>query len=454
MAVEIYMPQLSLTMTEGTVTCWLKSAGDLVNKGEAVLNIETDKATVEVEAPADGILGPILAEEGLVVPIGGILGYVLAPGEPLPSTIPSAVAALPTKGPTLIAKADDDVKQMVPAQRSISASPRARRLAHQLGVDLASIEPSGSDGRIVEADVRRHEQESKEVTPHVTPAAQRMAEHLGVDLKAVEGSGLGGRVTKGDVKQAASSHPPEPAPDSIQPMAGEGFEPLKGIRRLVAERMVQSFRSAPHAYLSAEVEATSLMRVREGLRSKVEEAIGTRLTVSDLLIKICAQALTEFPGINVFWSEIGNSGRGGLQRHPDINVGLAVATDNGLVVPVIHRADRLSLTEIAQKRGNLVARARSHKLSLVDLEAGTFTLTNLGMFGVDQFQAIINPPQAAILAVGRIQERPIASQGAVVVRPTTYLTLSIDHRLVDGADGARFLRRVAQLIEEPYLLMS
>lgn len=454
MAVEIYMPQLSLTMTEGTVTRWLKSPGDLVNKGEPVLEIETDKATVEVEAPADGILGPILAEEGLVIPIGGIVGHVLAPGEPLPSSIPSAVAALPTKGPPPATEADEDAEHMALAQPRISASPRARHLAQQLGVDLASVAPSGPGGRIVEADVRRHADQDEQAIPRVTPAAQRIAERLGVDLRAVKGSGPGGRITKDDVERAAASLVSEPVPASTVPTADEGFEPLQGIRRLVAERMVHSFTSAPHAYLSAEAEATSLLRVREGLQSQVEKTTGIHLTLSDILIKICARALAEFPGINVLWSEAKDDRPGGLQRQRDINVGLAVATDNGLVVPVIHQADQLSLAEVVLRRGDLVARARSHKLALADLEGGTFTLTNLGMFGVDQFQAIINPPQAAILAVGRIRERPIAVEGAVVVRPTTHLTLSIDHRLIDGADGGRFLQRVVRLIEEPYLLLS
>jgi pyruvate dehydrogenase E2 component (dihydrolipoamide acetyltransferase) len=220
----------------------------------------------------------------------------------------------------------------------------------------------------------------------------------------------------------------------------------------VAERMAHSFATAPHFYLAAEVEATALTRMREGLLSKVEAASGARLTITDILVKICSQALVEYPEVNVAWFEDLN--RSGLVRQAEVSVGVAVALDEGLVVPVIRRADQLSLGEIARQRADLVARARAGKLTLQDLEGGTFTLSNLGMFGVDQFQAIINPSQSAILAVGRIRERPIAIEGVAVVRPTIHLTLSVDHRLLNGAQAARFLERVSQLIEEPYLLLG
>jgi pyruvate dehydrogenase E2 component (dihydrolipoamide acetyltransferase) len=284
--------------------------------------------------------------------------------------------------------------------------------------------------------------------------ARRLAEQLGVDLAAVTGTGPGGRITKEDVERAALPHAPaateREAARAVAPAAAEaGIEPLTGIRRVVAERMTHSFTTTPHFYLSAEVDATALMRMREGLLPRVEKAAGVRLTVTDILVKVCAQALVEFPEVNTLWSPPSSRLRPG-----EINVGVAVATDEGLVVPVVRGADGLSLAEIARRRSDLVERARARKLALTDLEGGTFTLTNLGMFRVDQFQAIINSPQAAILAVGRVRERPIALDGAVVVRPTMGLTLSVDHRLVDGAEGARFLERLAELIEEPYLLLG
>jgi pyruvate dehydrogenase E2 component (dihydrolipoamide acetyltransferase) len=216
--------------------------------------------------------------------------------------------------------------------------------------------------------------------------------------------------------------------------------------------MTHSFSTAPHFYLSAEVEATALARMREGLLPKVEAASAVRLTITDILVKVCAQTLSEFPQVNVAWAE--DARGGGVLRQAEVNIGVAVALDVGLVVPVIRRADQLTLAEIAGRRTDMADRARSGKLTLQDVEGGTFTLSNLGMFRVDQFQAILNPPQSAILAVGRIRERPVALDGVAVVRPTMVLTLSVDHRLLDGAQAARFLERVAQLVEEPYLLLS
>jgi pyruvate dehydrogenase E2 component (dihydrolipoamide acetyltransferase) len=304
----------------------------------------------------------------------------------------------------------------------------------------------------VEADVRWFADQAKAAPTRISPVARRLAEELGVDLSRVQGSGPGGRILKEDVQQAAL---PTPAADSLLPtpysLLPPKVEPLTGVRRVVAQRMAHSFTTTPHFYLSAEVEATALTRMREGLLPKVEATTGARLTITDVLVKVCAQALTEFPAVNVAWTD---EAGGGLVRQPEVNVGVAVSLDEGLMVPVIRRADQLTLAEIARQRTDLVARARAGKLTLQDLEGGTFTLSNLGMFGVDQFHAIINSPQGAIMAVGRIRERPVALDGAALVRPTMHLTLSLDHRLLDGAQGARFLERVAQLIAEPYLLLT
>ncbi|PWH18432.1 MAG: 2-oxo acid dehydrogenase subunit E2 [Ardenticatenia bacterium] len=459
MATEIYMPQLGLTMTEGTVTRWLKRTGDAVKQGEPVVEIETDKVTTEIEAPADGVLGPILVEEGKTAPIGGVLSYVLAVGESMPEA-PQAglVAAIPTTP----APAAEQPPAPSETRERVVATPRARRKAYELGIDLSQVPPSGPGGRIVEADVRWFaDQKAAQVQepPRVSPVARRLAAELGVDLSTVQGTGEGGRIRREDVERAAAARqaaaaavPPTP-PSPPPPVTPTGaVEALTGVRRIVAERMTRNFTTTPHFYLTAEVDASALTRMRDGLLPRIEAATGIRLTITDILVKVCAHALREHPEINVAYAEA--SGGPGLVRQAEVNVGVAVALEDGLVVPIVRQADRLSLAEIAAKRAELVARARAGKLSLADLEGGTFTLTNLGMFGVDQFQAIINAPQAAILAVGRVRERPVAVGGAVVIRPTLYLTLSLDHRLVDGAQGARFLERLAQLIEEPYLLLD
>jgi pyruvate dehydrogenase E2 component (dihydrolipoamide acetyltransferase) len=452
-AAEIYMPQLGLTMTEGTVIRWLKASGDGVKRGEPVVEIETDKVTTEVEAPADGVLGPILVEEGAVAPIGGLLSHVLQPGESAPGVPEEAATTPPPEAavPSTQAEATGVVWDLR-GKRNI-ASPRARRIAHELGIDLAQVEGSGPGGRIVEADVRWFVEQAKAAPTRISPVARRVAEELEVDLSQVQGTGAAGRITKQDVQRARTGSLSPPLRPRQQPMRSPGaVETLKGLRRVVAERMQHSFTTTPHFYLSAEVEATALTRMREGLLTKIEAASGARLTITDILVKVCAQALAEFAEVNVAWAE-GIEG-GGVVRQSEVNVGMAVALDEGLVVPVIRGADKLTLSEIARERGDLVRRARSGKLTFQNLEGGTFTLSNLGMFGVDQFQAIINPPQSAILAVGRIRERPLARDGMVVVRPTVHVTLSVDHRLLNGAQAARFLERVSQLIEEPYLLLG
>ncbi|MGQ9785621.1 MAG: dihydrolipoamide acetyltransferase family protein [Anaerolineae bacterium] len=456
MAIEIYMPQLGLTMTEGTVTRWLKRTGDAVRQGEPVVEIETDKVTTEIEAPTDGILGPILVKEGEKAPIGGVLTYLLAEGDSMPEAPqPELVAAIPSAPATPSPEPSQAPSQGV---ERVIATPRARRKAHELGVDLSQVPASGPGGRIVEADVRwfaDQKAEQEKEAPRVSPVARRLAAELGVDLSTVQGTGEGGRIRREDVERAAAARQAAAAavPPPAAPAAPAGaVEALTGVRRIVAERMARNFTTTPHFYLTAEVDASALTRMRDGLLPRIETTTGIRLTITDILVKVCAHALREHPEINVAYAEV--SGGPGLVRQTEVNVGVAVALEDGLVVPVIRQADRLSLAEIAAKRAELVERARAGTLSLFDLEGGTFTLTNLGMFGVDQFQAIINSPQAAILAVGRVRERPVAIGGAVLIRPTLYLTLSLDHRLVDGAQGARFLERLAQLIEEPYLLLD
>jgi len=464
-ATEIYMPQLGLTMTEGVVVRWLKTAGQAVSKGEPVLEIETDKVTAELEAPAAGVIAPGQIAEGTRVPIGGVLGYVLAAGESAPVAIPEGAAA------TGIAAVP---ASLLPAARPGSprraaASPRARRWADEHGIDLAEVTGSGPGGRIVEADVRWYASLPRTAPPEVvrprsgqaSPIARRVADELGVDLGRVQGTGPGGRILEEDVKRtAALTAQAQPVPVAAEgrgeipplPFApGPAGEPLTGIRKVVAERMAHSFATVPHFYLSVEVQAGALVRLREQLLPQVEKNAGVRLTITDLLVRVCAQVLHDVPAFNATWVE---GGAGGVLRQADVNIGVAVSLDNGLVVPVIQRADRLTLSEIARRRADLAARARAGKLALQELEGGTFTLSNLGMHRIDSFQAIINTPQSAILAVGRIADRPYVVDGTLSVCSTMHLTLSLDHRLVDGAQGALFMGRIVELIESPHLLLA
>jgi pyruvate dehydrogenase E2 component (dihydrolipoamide acetyltransferase) len=413
-----------------------------------VLEVETDKVVVEVEATASGIIGPLLVGEGQTVPVTTLLARIYAPGEKIE---PEATA---------LRKTGDEV----PAPR---ITPVARRVAEKEGVDLSSIPVRGPGERIRARDIQsvqaKRQGAGRPTRQRIfsSPRARKRARELGVDWWGLAGSGPRGRVVEKDVLRGATPSPTLPLPGGgsgagegvpVLPMEGGGgdviWETPTMVQRLTAERMVASFGSAPHFYLSAEVHADALLDLRSRLLPLIEGRTGVRLTITDLLVKILGAALAEYPRANAFWED----GRIGLNRQ--VNVGIAVATGAGLVVPVLGHANSKSLSQIASERAQLVEKARSGTLSMDDLSGGTFTLTNLGMFRVDTFQAILNPPQSAILAVGRIVERPAVVDGQLVARAAAVLSLSCDHRVLDGALAAQFLGRVVELIEEPYGLLA
>jgi pyruvate dehydrogenase E2 component (dihydrolipoamide acetyltransferase) len=392
--VEVIMPMLGMAQETGKVLRWLKAEGEPVTKAEPLMEVETDKVTVEIEAPAAGTLAGVSAAEGEDVPVGRVIAYVLAAGEQLPATrndrdpAPGVAAAAAAAA---AARNDRDPAPGV-ARRQL-ASPKARRLARERGVPLHELAGSGPHGAVVAADV-----ESFAAGAQASPAA---AAPSGIDVSTAW--------------------------------------------KTMARRMAASWQEVPHFYLSREVDATRL----DGWRDAVRRRAGYEgVTHTDLLVKIAAAALLEHPRVNASWQG------GGLTASGRVNVGIAVATDDALVVPVLHDADRLELRQIAEQRADLVTRARERKLRLDDLESGTFTISNLGMFGIDSFGAVVNAPQAAILAVGRIADRVVAVDGAAAVRPTFALTLSLDHRAIDGAMGARFLDTLVSLVEEPAGLVS
>ncbi len=422
MAIEIVMPQLGLTMTEGVVVKWLKQVGDQVKKGDAVFEVETDKVTQEVTSLEEGILGEVLAGEGVVVPIGQVIAYLTAPGEKVAADGATGrrgngeSGALSTQRSALSTQdfALSPQSSALSPETWVRASPAAKKLAQKLGVDYRTLKGSGPGGRVVEADVRRAAATAATPIAAATPAP---------------------------------AIPVSPSPRvSASREAGERVE-LRGVRKVVAERMALSFSTAPHFYLTVEVDATALKAFHQQLVPAIQKKFGVQPTITDILIKAVAVALQEHPEANSSWVN------GGIQRNGAVNLGVAASVDEGLIVPVIPAADRLSLGQVAQKRRELVEKARSGRLTLPDLEGGTFTLSNLGMFGIDQFQAIVNPPQAAILAVGRIKDRVVPVDGQVAVRPTMFMTLSVDHRVLDGAEGAKVLARVVELLEQPMELV-
>jgi pyruvate dehydrogenase E2 component (dihydrolipoyllysine-residue acetyltransferase) len=405
MPATVIMPALELAQETGKVLRWLKDAGDRVTKGEPIVEIETDKVTVELEAPAAGVLGDITAREGDVVAVGTTIALIHAAGE---------------------ARAGDS---------AVKASPLARKLAEEHGVDLARVK--ASSGRIEKADVLAHVERDKPSAADgvaarlvaASPKARRLAAERGVDLGGLRGSGPSGAVLAADVPSAV----------------GRATVPTVGnVWRIMAERMTASWTSAPHFYLVHEVDVGRLTTWRE----RASARSGARITYTDVLIRLVAAALVQHPRVNVAWKD------GAIFQHGGIDIGLAVAIEDGLVVPVVRGADTLTLAEIASRREDLVTRAQAGKLRPADIQGGGFTISNLGMYGVDAFNAIVNPPQAAILAVGRIADRVMAIGGQPAVRPTMVLTLSCDHRALDGARAAQFLGALADLVEEPLALLA
>ncbi|MDW8065221.1 MAG: dihydrolipoamide acetyltransferase family protein [Anaerolineae bacterium] len=415
---EVIMPALGAAQRTGRLVRWLKREGDVVQAGEPLMEIETDKVTVEIEAPASGILTGIRLQEGEEAAVGQVIAWIIGPGESMPGSAGSS-------------SSEKSVE--------IRATPVAARLAAEHGVDLREIR---SEGRwIRKQDVMAYlEQHRRPTDPArserripASPKARRLAQELGIELRQVQGSGPEGAVQAADVlafhaaRQTAASASPS----------------LPAVWRAMVERLTRSWPQTPHFYLQREVQAARLLIWHE----RAQKRSSVRLTYTDLLIKLVAAALRGHPRINAWWHE------GAIVIHEEIHIGLAVATDEGLVVPVIHHADRLALEEIAARRQELVERARSGRLRPEDVQGGTFTISNLGMYGVDAFMPVVNPPQAAILAVGQITERVVPVHGQPAVQPMLTLTLACDHRAVDGARAAQFLTTLAELIEEPLELL-
>jgi pyruvate dehydrogenase E2 component (dihydrolipoamide acetyltransferase) len=454
MPTNVIMPALELAQETGKILRWIKSPGDSVAKGEPLLEIETDKVTVEVEAPASGILRDVTAGVGEVVPVGKTIAVIVGAHE----------ARTPTPGAPAPGGSAPGVSAPLPVE-PVKASPLARKLAEQHGVDLTRLKTAS--GRIEKADVLAYVEAQKAPAGNgaaaaapvaaaarliaASPKARRLAAERGVDLRSLRGSGPGGAVIADDVAAApapaitarAAGAPATVGVAATAAAATAGAQGVSNVWRIMAERMTSSWTTVPHFFLVREVNVSRLA----SWLTQARKHSGAQISYTDLLVRLVAAATARHPRVNVSWKD------GTLVQHPEINVGLAVAIEDGLVVPVIHRADTLTLAQLAERRRDLVVRAQSGKLRPSDIQGGTFTISNLGTYGVDAFGAIVNPPQAAILAVGRIADRVIAVNGQAVVQPTMMLTLSCDHRALDGARGAQFLGGLADLIEEPLALL-
>jgi pyruvate dehydrogenase E2 component (dihydrolipoamide acetyltransferase) len=392
MPISVVMPALEMAQETGKLIAWLKKEGDRVSKGEPLLEIETDKAIMEIESPGEGVLGGVKAEAGAEIPVGQTIAWILRPGESVPSD-----------------------------------QPKTQSGRHQ--------EKAGSQPAVVMTETA-----TKTVaSPRVSPKARRLAKELKVDLTGVRGSGAGGEILASDIEAAAGA----PAKQQLPTAAQTSADSLSTIARLMAERTTRSWTSVPHFFVVREVDAGALNGVRTQIAAAFENKQNLRITHTDLLIALVARVLARHPRVNASWTG------DGIHNNADVNIGVAMSVEDGVVAPVIPGADRLDLGQIAAQRKDLTERARAGKLRPADLAGGTFTISNLGMYNVDAFTAIIIPPQAAILAVGRIADRVVPFEGKPAIRPMLTMTLSADHRVIDGARAALFLDELVQAMLVP-----
>jgi pyruvate dehydrogenase E2 component (dihydrolipoamide acetyltransferase) len=422
MATEVKLPRLGQGMESGVILKWLKSEGDKVEKGEVLYELETEKVTQEVEAEASGVLLKIAVPEGEAA-VGTTVAVIGEEGEAVSSA--DAAETVSEQAVEVDEQAEEDEASKAPAPEE--ERERGRLAAAASGDGDRSPSLQAPEGRL-----------------KASPLARRIARERGIELAQVTGTGPEGRIVAEDVERAAAA-PAAPVAPAAAPAGEVETIPLTSLRKTIARRMTEAWQ-APAFQISMSADMSRVNALRPQLVELVPEG-GVKPTVSDILTKVCAAALMRHRPVNAHFA--GDS----ILLFPTANVGIAVATDRGLVVPVIRSAERLTIAEIATARADVVGRARAGKLQQADLEEGTFTISNLGMFGVDQFIAVLNPPQAAILAVGAAEERPVAVGGQLVVRPMMNMMLTCDHRTIDGAVAAEFLRTVKQLVEEPALAL-
>jgi pyruvate dehydrogenase E2 component (dihydrolipoamide acetyltransferase) len=392
MAISVVMPALEMAQETGKLLAWRKQEGEQVTKGEPLLEIETDKAVVEVEAPGDGVLAAITAKVGDEIPVGRTIAWLVKPGEAVPAV---------------------NAGQSSPSARTTTAPERAA---------TSSLSARRANGAAV---------------PQISPKARRLAKELGIDFSKIKGTGADGVITAEDVQALANAQPGAASDGAIQP------EPLSAVARLMAERTAQSWTMVPHFFVSRDVNAAALCEFQKANAARIEKTGEGKLSITDLLIALVTRVLEKHPRINSSWAG------GTIKPNREVNISVAMAVKDGVVSAVIHSAQSKTLQEICAKRQELTELARNNKLRPTDISGGTFTISNLGMFKVDAFTAIIPQPQAAILAVGGISDRVVAVDGKPAVRPVMTMTLSSDHRVIDGARAADFLSDLVDAILEP-----
>ncbi len=449
MATEILMPALSPTMTEGNLVKWLVGQGDKVASGDVIAEIETDKATMEVEAVEDGVVGRIVVPEGSEgVAVNAVIAVLVEEGEELADEPPAAPAPL--------TGASQPAAEAAPAAADVKATPLARRMAALAGLDLTTLAGSGAYGRVTRDDVRQAldgaapaEAADRGGRIFASPLARRMAREGELPLEGLAGSGPEGRIIKRDVERALRQEPPEartPAEPELLPDLPP-FERVRhtAMRRVIAQRLTESKQTVPHFYLTVDCEIDALLETRREINARAPD--GVKISVNDVVVKALAAALHRVPDANASWTEEG------LLKFSRVDIAVAVAVPNGLVTPVVRAAETKGLAAISAEMADFAARARNGKLLPEEYRGGTSSVSNLGMFGIRQFDAVINPPHATILAVGAGEQRPVVKGGALSVATVMTCTLSCDHRVVDGALGARLLGEFKALAECPAAML-
>ncbi|MDN5351867.1 MAG: hypothetical protein PWQ12_786 [Clostridiales bacterium] len=456
MATEVIMPKAGMAMEEGTVVKWLKKEGETVEKGEPLLEIITDKVNMEIEAEISGTLLKILADEGEVLPVMTVIGYIGAPGEALPeeknapSTASETVVQSNPEAKAPVSGADLAADEATTGfEGGLRATPASRKLAREAGIALSRVAGTGPKGRIQKSDVEAYlADEGSAESTHVSALAKRISDAEGIDLSQVKGTGHAGKVMSRDVMNILDGTLSRQAEASDTVAANDSYvEPLSSVRKVIAKRMTESFFTAPTFTLNIDVDMTEAAALRERVKPRILAATGYKVTYTDIIVLMTAQALKKFPAVNASLVE------GGIEYHNRVHVGIAVGKPEGLVVPVLKNADQMKLESIVSASKELIEKANKNKLKPDDMSGSTFTVSNLGMYGISHFNPIINQPNSAILGVSAIIDKVVAVNGEPCVRPMMTLSLTIDHRVVDGAPGAAFMQYLKQLLEDPYGLL-
>jgi len=435
MATNIYMPKLGLTMTEGFVSKWLKSIGDHVDAGDKIAEIETDKITNVIEAPVDGILLEIFVDEGSTVEVAGLMAVIGESGEKIDKNVTNSEKKESIKDAFPDSLINNNIEETISKDNRIKASPAAKKLAKEMHIDLLSVNGTGPGGRIIEKDIMKHKENISNI--RVSPLAKKTASDKGVNLQDIKKES---RIMQSDVLLAASQTSVNiddyELPDSNK-------TELSGMRKVIAERMSISWKTSPHVNMTYKVDMTEAI----ALKNKMSKVSDTKYSFTEIIVKAVSMALIENAEINR--SLIDKQ----IYHHNTVNIGVAVALNNGLTVPVIKNAQNKSISTIRNELSILSEKARKGDLTPEEITGGTFTVSNLGMYGVDQFTPIINPPESAILGVCRIVNEPIVIENEITIRSMMNLCLSFDHRLIDGVVAAVFMEKVKYLLEQPYLLI-